>query len=59
MLKVFSKLSKLAQPVDSTDSDGTTSHGLTGGSGPVPVLNGSVVSQAEILIIHFDNLELE
>jgi hypothetical protein len=32
---------------------------LTGGSGPVPVLNGSVVSQAEILIIHFDNLELE
>lgn len=45
MLKVFSKLSKLAQPVDSTGSAGTTSHGLTGGSA-VLVVNGSVVSQA-------------
>ena len=45
ILKVFSKFSKLAQPVDSIGSDDATSHGLTGGS---IVFGGSVLFQAKI-----------
>ncbi|OAD59619.1 hypothetical protein WN48_08727 [Eufriesea mexicana] len=51
MLRVFSKLSKFAQPVDSTGSDGTTSHGLTSGSA-VLVDNGSIEFQAEVININ-------
>lgn len=51
MLRVSSKLSKFAQPVDSTGSDGTTSHGFTSGS-VVLVGNGSVEPQAEITYVN-------